>query len=698
MNPASREAGFGPGWSLWLALACVAFGALPAWAGDPVPDVDVILEQFPGGVISIEVRRPISYDANPIPDVDVILEQLPGFDGVRLSGDKALRDLTIKNLPPGWGLRRDGKQLVLDGPPVVPPVRFQLQVASARPSRFDVELMQAGKVRFAYSKIVPREVPQRVVAGTVKGTVRLPRQVSPGETIALRALPDAKLPPGGTWVISGTVSEPWDEDDLRNARAIVNTTRSQLKTRAVGANDRPIVLIGDGGCDGLAPVAATLQARTTDDGKETKHNTAEEGETRDDFEDDPADDPEGFSEAIVVTGTTAGPSEIAQPAHGKPPGKSRLLYLAELSPPPEARPQTLHDTAMAVIRNIRYAFAVATEPPPGIAIKEETMKARRGPSSAPVAPTKGRPGKREAWRADGGSTPQIVAWEWSDASAMAELASDQVTIASFDAEPIPKGCRFSPRDPNELEILRWARTQKPRPDGRPTGKPPKPEVYLAQLPLDLRPGDPISVQILDEWGDPWVDVAQVPDVEVVEGTPTPPGEDPRPRMDTASPYAVGGDQVCVCGSFQPTDIVAPFTIGGQPVQAVSMSRNIAWLQTPADRVGPSPVQAQGFAGEAATDLLRVRAELDQEHLFSGQSTPLRIIVEGTERAIALRMTNGTPQIIELEGGNQQNTETSGGALNTVTRQVRGLVRGSFQLGWEVRPPSCPCTGDGGVGG
>jgi hypothetical protein len=207
------------------------------------------------------------------------------------------------------------------------------------------------------------------------------------------------------------------------------------------------------------------------------------------------------------------------------------------------------------------------------------------------------------------------------------------------------------------------------------------------LPHDLVPGEPLSVRYVDEWGDPWVEVDRVPDVEVVP----PQAEERPPSIESASSYVVAGDQVCVCGAFQPEDIVAPFVFGSVAVEAVSVSRNIAWLQTPEGPPGPSLIRSEGARGEASTDLLRVRAELDQEHLFSGQSTPLRIVIEGSSRNLPLRITNTTPGVIQVEGGNDQQTESSGGAVNQVTRQVRGVERGAFGLSWELRPAPCPCV-------
>ena len=616
---------------LAFALGVAGLFGAPAssQAGDPVPDVDVILEQIPGGVVAIEVRRPTAYDGDPVPDVDVILEQLLGFDAVRLSGDKALRDLSVVDLPTGWGLRRDGKRLVLSGPIVVPPVRFKLETRGERPERVTVELLRGKEVRVSRPKINPRIVPARVVSGTLTGTVRLPPQVSPGETLALRPLAGSNLPPGGTWVIAGTVSEPWNDDDLRHARAIVNTTRSHLKTRAASEPPPPVppplVLLGAGGCRSLAPLAAVLQAR----------------------------------DSASVGGEPVRVRELEQ---GEDSQDGDRPSLADLSS------RMRHDIQMSSIRNLKFFFAVADEP-------------------QRVARTKG-----EAWEVSSATTgSDTVAWTWAASDAVPDFVPGRVTAVALDGEPVAGGCRFVAREPSDLDLARWARMQaKGNPSGRPEGKPPAEEIYLVTLPADLRPGDRISARYLDEWGDPWVEVGEIPDVDVV-----PTSEDVAdPFIESASAYAVAGDPVCVCGAFSALDAVARFTVASRPVDVVSISTRVAWLQTAPDGLGPALIRAEGFRGEAATELLRVRADLDQEHLFSGQTTPLRLIVEGSESALPIRIHNGTPQVIELEGGPEQETETSGGAVNQAIRQVRGLERGAFQLTWELRPSTCPCAESG----
>ena len=83
--------------------------------------------------------------------------------------------------------------------------------------------------------------------------------------------------------------------------------------------------------------------------------------------------------------------------------------------------------------------------------------------------------------------------------------------------------------------------------------------------------------------------------------------------------------------------------------------------------------------------------IDRERLLRGESTPLALWVEGTEEVVELRLTNTTPAIISLQGGESQVVATSGGADNRVEGTVQGLQPGPFNLLYELSADPCPCA-------
>ncbi len=624
--------------------------ALPASAGEPIPDIDVILEQNPGGAIRIDAPRGGAFD-------EVILD---------LPRDAARALRPGRRLPDGWDLSRKGRRLTVAGPDVTPPVRLRLSLGDADlPHELGYEVRRDGRVLLRRQGVVPPVVPAPQARGSLEGIVQLPERVSPGETVAFRALGStlsspakgtARLPPGGSFVLSGVVAEPFDEDEWPSiARGLVNTTRSNIKLEAALPPDFELTGL-PGACDELAPVAAALAAA---------------GEL-------------GDGGSIPVS-----PADDAG-------GAATGWLLRDLSPRTRQRLSNVlkprHDPAMGSIRNIRYAIAVAPE----------------GGGAATGAPRPAGGEGLQTWRAAvPGAAPATVSWA-DDPGLTTD--GEAVRLVALRAEPTAAGCRFGPRDPAWSEMA--AASHPPR-GGRPTGKPPQPEsadllsgtVYVAEVPEDLAPGAALSLQYVDLYGDVWLDVPRVPGVEVVPPPPAAePGAAPAPCFEAATRFAQPGELICVCGRFPTPAAWQGLAIGGHPAGVpVSASQRTVWLRLPADLgLGPQAVSGTGEAGyapscRAEVEVIEIGGALDSERLLRGESTPMRLEVSGTTEPVPLRVRNLTPSIIEIEGGADQSVETSGGSPNTLTRPVRGLTRGNFDVEWTLAVPSCPCDPSGSTG-
>jgi hypothetical protein len=340
----------------------------------------------------------------------------------------------------------------------------------------------------------------------------------------------------------------------------------------------------------------------------------------------------------------------------------------------------------------------------GIAIKEEGVEdnLKKDPRAEGVVSQKAPPGgpgrgkseklgKSQVWTATGDGGSWTTTWRTAPPPALDE--ADVRTVA-LTAEPVDGGCRFTGREAGEPELVRWALTADEESPWRPfaaltAGA--AAVIHLVQL-GDLTPGEPLAVEYLDTWGEPWLDV---PSAEGIEVVPPQPVESEGSAIEVAADPVVAGDQLCVCGRFSPIDAGTSFLLGDLTTQAVGAYRRLVWLEVPATTPpGERRVSGEGIAGSATTHVVRVLAELDQDQLLTGGSTTLRLRVEGTEQPLRIHLTNSSPGIIQLEGGDQQTTETSGGNPNQVERQVQANQRGSFDLQWKLDPPSCPCE-DGG---
>lgn len=217
-------------------------------------------------------------------------------------------------------------------------------------------------------------------------------------------------------------------------------------------------------------------------------------------------------------------------------------------------------------------------------------------------------------------------------------------------------------------------------------------VVFDQLPADLQPGSPISMQYVDKFGEMLVDVPSVPDVEVVE-----PRANGEARITDATPRSFAGQLVCVCGTFPGEAAWNGLLLDGQGAGSPgSASGRMVWLLLPA---GLAPGEhvftgtgAAGFpaADRASTLVLQVGGEIDSSKLQKLETTPMRLWVTGTEEPVDLRVRNLTPGIISIDGGDDQTIRTSGGARNALERSVRGLSPGAFNINYELAGEGCPC--------
>jgi hypothetical protein len=190
-----------------LALLAVALLLPPALsAGDPVPDVEVIIvTQIPGGVIAVRVVTG------------------PGVDTVELGvGKKVAVAAQPLELPAGWYLTTDKGRVVAQGPRITTPFRMRVGTGTAKPpTKLDVRLLAGGRELLSRKGMVARELPPVEVRGSLTGVVELPPEASPGETVMARIQNPAFTQPGGQWSLNGRVIGE-DEDDDRRAGIAIN--------------------------------------------------------------------------------------------------------------------------------------------------------------------------------------------------------------------------------------------------------------------------------------------------------------------------------------------------------------------------------------------------------------------------------------------------------------------------------------------
>lgn len=216
--------------------------------------------------------------------------------------------------------------------------------------------------------------------------------------------------------------------------------------------------------------------------------------------------------------------------------------------------------------------------------------------------------------------------------------------------------------------------------------------FTVRLPNDMAPGAPVSAVYVDPWGET---VVETPAAHAITVAAPPEFPEQTPRVTGCSQLTFAGQFACVCGDF-PQGAQTQLTLDGEPLgQPLSASRRVLHYRLAADVApGPHIISGSPEDGFSATDqamliALRMNGVIDQAALIRGESTEMRIQVDGAAVPLILELENRTPEIISIDGGVRQSIEVSGGT--PVTRKVDALQRGDFDIGYSTAAARCPCS-------
>lgn len=613
--------------SLFGALSLLVAGA--AWAGDPVPEVDVILEQVPGGVV-VESRS-------------------GGFDEVELKlGKDLVRALSALDLPAGWSLESKGKKARLAGPalPGGWPVRLELDAGSApRPERLSYRVRLEGRTLLERKNVPVEPVPPRQVVGSLQGVVTMPSQVAPGEPMRMQVSGEADLPPGGTWTLSGTVVE---EEHTRGAGDKRRVALAVSHEHADALPDRA-----------LSDVAATLAASGTE---------ARRWEVVPVGVDDPALEEDGL-EVWLVGG------------EGEPGERRRRGRVTRLEPGAVAEAlRSLRDAggeAPAASAEAGVYLVQPAVPSPGtrtrVVVDEERMPSRSRAASGDEA---GLIVNEEEVRVglelepvSGSGSPEEVTLHFFEVTGDPDTEGMTTLFTNHNSTRSNKKSHgFAPADTaGAVDLV--------VPEGIEPGEA-----------LALRYIDAFGDVVVDVPEVPGVEVVEP------TGGDRPRLTDAMPRSIAGQRTCVCGifpGPEAWSGLLFDGEAAGAPVVASSSMAWVRLPAAIA----PGEHVFTGTAEAGFPAGDrAVTRVLRVTGQLDARKLQRLQSTPMRLEIEGTEEPVRLRVRNLSPGIISLEGGDDQEIRTSGGTPNQLERTVRGLSPGRFDIRYEMAAGTCPCGG------
>ncbi|HEY7216227.1 MAG TPA: hypothetical protein VIC28_16515 [Thermoanaerobaculia bacterium] len=169
-----------------------------------------------------------------------------------------------------------------------------------------------------------------------------------------------------------------------------------------------------------------------------------------------------------------------------------------------------------------------------------------------------------------------------------------------------------------------------------------------------------------------------------------------PAIEHVSRFPAAGSELPIAGQGFAGDAAGNTVTAGRrdlPVLAASPTGLV--VATPADALGDlGPLVVTTDAGSSepiAVTFVRLRLEGGRARLARGQSSVRRVFVEGTQEPVPLRITNLSPAIVHLEGGEAVAVATSGGKANAAQVRLTGVVPGDFQLNAEVVDDAPPAT-------
>lgn len=219
--------------------------------------------------------------------------------------------------------------------------------------------------------------------------------------------------------------------------------------------------------------------------------------------------------------------------------------------------------------------------------------------------------------------------------------------------------------------------------------------YRFTLPADLSYKLPLSLSYSDPYGEDLYYTPGLPDIKIIS-LPV----DTTPTFTGVSPIVFVGDLICICGYFPDENSRYGFRSDSRDLGTpVSSSSHVLVYRLP-DDIEPgvhhiSPPPGTGFESDAAKEIevIRVRGSIDRNKLLRGESTPLHLRIEGTQKVLNVSLTNKSPKIISLDGGNEQVIPTSGGEDNKIEKMVQGIAPGDFNLRYKLDLTFCPCYED-----
>lgn len=546
---------------------------------------------------------------------------------------------------------------------------------------------------------------QAQAGGSLSGVVLpdLPPEVSPGEEVSFTPPAGSE---GGTWMLCGEVAAPEEDSEEKPKPEMPRPAAAQLKLHP----DPALQPLSEEQALGLALASAMnepswsacLSGRPgrpeTGDHRSTAPAASAAGDPLPDVDVALEKKPSGnYYRQVVLSELT---SEQASKANTPQVDKSRTRDM--VSPADQAATDLrnldrtsagiryfgvdLQDSSEAQERKsfyesrsntARYAEARRHATETGYSIPLESDSGVKTAGNVLIASAEGLFGEGEP-------PPVIVAVAMAPKSQKGYVVGKGGDARSVAFAPVQ--CQSPPPPAEPVQSARTRHDPAKSAIGNIKG-------LVVRIPEGFKPGQPFPVSFRDSSGKIVLNVDNVESVQVVPARPRP--ADPRPSLEAAPEYSIAGHTVCACGYFPDSRSRAGLLFDERAVQPISSSSRMAILPLPATvppgRHRISGSQEAGFSDNTVyTNVVQVNGRLDANKLRSGQATQMELVIVGTDKPLALKIVNKTPQVISIGGQVVQTLRTSGGSPNRLVQTVNSIKPGNFGIDFTLAADRCPC--------
>lgn len=161
------------------------------------------------------------------------------------------------------------------------------------------------------------------------------------------------------------------------------------------------------------------------------------------------------------------------------------------------------------------------------------------------------------------------------------------------------------------------------------------------------------------------------------------------------PYVVSGDITALPGNFDGSSKTTLLKINGSTINVIAESPNALYFTPPSTHTGPSTIECndKGKTTTARVNVINLELSAPKTNLRRGEKTQITVRVsglEGLKENVPVIITNTSPSVITLEGGNTQPitvvpSKDAAAGVFTISRNILSMKNGSFSVSVTVSP-------------